>query len=504
MRASSSKIALTVFIAAYILIFGTLTAFRHANFQTQAWDMGIFEQTFWNTIHGRVMQNTIEEIPNHLGIHMSPFLFLLVPGFALFPSPYYLLVIQTIALALGAIPTYLLALRILKSERLALFGAGAYLLYPALHWVNWFDFHEIAFFVPLSLAGIYFLEARRWGLAWLFFIPAASTKEDAILMVAAIGLWLLIKKLPEGSPLGNLSTGYPPKGLPFGFLGRFFAASERKHGAALLVIMLVYFFIATKLIMPALGGGLVRLDRYGDLGTSIPDIAKNLLLHPTVGLSVLFTAEKLTYFFWLFLPLALLPLFAWKSFIFLALPGILENTLTSYAPQFSGIYQYDAVLIGGLLAGTLYAVRDITHRWPRTMPWIFYGLAITIVVGFLVRSPIRPSLFPVSFFRSNPHVQTFRSIAKAIPDAATIAAPTTLVPHIANRERIFTLGTEPYWVDQKLFQPDIVIVDGADLFGFYKPESLQKYADLYAESGLYAITIVKERYFIFTRKNFSQ
>ena len=28
---------------------------RHLHFQTQAWDMGIFDQLFWNTIHGRFM-----------------------------------------------------------------------------------------------------------------------------------------------------------------------------------------------------------------------------------------------------------------------------------------------------------------------------------------------------------------------------------------------------------------------------------------------------------------
>src|SRR3989344_4977682 len=90
------RTVLLILITAYISVFGTITILRHTHFQTQAWDLGIFEQSFWNTIHGRVMQNTIEEIPRHFGFHISPFLFLLVPGYALFSTTYFLLIIQTL------------------------------------------------------------------------------------------------------------------------------------------------------------------------------------------------------------------------------------------------------------------------------------------------------------------------------------------------------------------------------------------------------------------------
>ncbi|MBI2039025.1 MAG: DUF2079 domain-containing protein [Candidatus Niyogibacteria bacterium] len=484
MSAPSSKILLGVFIAAYILVFGTLTLLRHADFQTQAWDMGIFQQTFWNTIHGRVMQNTIEEIPNHLGIHMSPLLFLLVPGFALFPSPYYLLVIQTLALALGAIPAYLLALHILKNRRLALFFAGAYLLYPPLHWVNWFDFHEIAFFVPLALGGLYFLEQRRWGWAWIFLILAASTKEDAILAVAAIGFWLFVKKYP-------LSTVYPPKGLTFGFLTK-----ERIHGALLLTVMLGYFIIATKLIMPALGGGLVRLDRYAELGETSLAIVKNLLLHPSLLIQTVITVEKINYVFWLLASFAFLPLAAGRALI-LAAPGFLENLLTAFKFQFSSFYQYDAILIPALLVASLYGFDRLRVRWPKQEK-VFASIFLIIVGGaFVLRSPIGPLSFPTEFFRANPHRDAYRAMIREVPNEASVAAYTNLIPHLSNREHVYMLGQEP-------FTADVILLDGGDYFGFPDPKAFQIYADSYALSELYDIRIIDERYFIFTRKNFSQ
>src|SRR3989344_651265 len=140
----------------YISVLGSVSVSRHYNFQTQAWDMGIFVQTFWNTAQGRIMQNSIEEVPNHFGVHMSPILFLLVPGFLIFPSAYYLLIIQTLALAFGALPLYLFAKKILQRKDFALLLAIGYLLYPSLHRVNLFDFHPISFFPPLLFAALYF------------------------------------------------------------------------------------------------------------------------------------------------------------------------------------------------------------------------------------------------------------------------------------------------------------------------------------------------------------
>src|SRR3989344_3752987 len=122
-----TKIAI---ITLYVVVFGAFTSFRHYNFYTQTWDMGAFVQTMWNTTQGRIMFNNIEEVHNTLGVHMSPWLFALVPGYLLFQSPYYLLIVQTIALALGAIPAYLLAYHILRKKSYALAFATNYLLYP--------------------------------------------------------------------------------------------------------------------------------------------------------------------------------------------------------------------------------------------------------------------------------------------------------------------------------------------------------------------------------------
>ena len=67
---------LYISIVIYIVVFSVISVLQHSHFKTQAWDMGIFDQSMWNTVHGRFMENSIEEIPNHFGVHMSPFLLL--------------------------------------------------------------------------------------------------------------------------------------------------------------------------------------------------------------------------------------------------------------------------------------------------------------------------------------------------------------------------------------------------------------------------------------------
>jgi uncharacterized membrane protein len=167
---SRQELILWLGIFAYCAIFITITCLRHAHFLTQAWDLGIFTQIFWNTVHGNIMQGTIEEIPNHLGVHWSPFLFLLVPGFRVFASPYYLLTIQTIALALGALPLFYLARLVLRDAKQAMYLSLCYLLYPSLHWVNLYDFHEVAFLPVLLISAVYFFLNKSFIWSGVFFL----------------------------------------------------------------------------------------------------------------------------------------------------------------------------------------------------------------------------------------------------------------------------------------------------------------------------------------------
>src|SRR5205807_843323 len=81
--------------------------------------------------------------------------------YAAYPHPETLLVLQSYALAIGALPIYLLARKELENKKFALILSMLYLISPILWGVNQYEFHDLAFSVPFLLFAAYFYRERR-------------------------------------------------------------------------------------------------------------------------------------------------------------------------------------------------------------------------------------------------------------------------------------------------------------------------------------------------------
>src|ERR1700687_3808530 len=152
--------------AGYFLTYSTLAVLPHESYHSFGFDLGLFDQVFWNTTQGRPFESTMSQalpVPHSLlGDHFSPVFVLLMPFYLAVPHPETLLVLQTLALALGAWPVYLLA-KLKLPPGYALLWVLAYFLLVPLAYINMYDFHEVAFAVaPLGFA-LYFLESGRRG-----------------------------------------------------------------------------------------------------------------------------------------------------------------------------------------------------------------------------------------------------------------------------------------------------------------------------------------------------
>ncbi len=156
----SILLALAILVAAAVLAAYSIA--RHNAFNSKAYDLGLHAQVWWNTSQGRPFAGSVE-VDNYLGDHVSPIILPLAPLYSLWPDARLLLLLQAAALAVGAWPLALLARRRLRphwpqgAHLAALLLAAIYLTYPALGFVNRFEFHEEVFAVPLLLLAFWAL-----------------------------------------------------------------------------------------------------------------------------------------------------------------------------------------------------------------------------------------------------------------------------------------------------------------------------------------------------------
>lgn len=412
--------------AAYVVFMTVLSLMRHDAFQTHAFDLGIQTQTLFTLLTQGTPLTTLYGATaiNQFGDHFSPIYYLVSPLFAVTGDARSLLVIQSLFLGLGALPVYWLVHAKTRSTALALALAASYLLFPALHAVNTFDFHEIALVVPLLLFSLYCLEVERWGLFLVFLALALLAKEEVALSGAAIGLYLVLGK------------------------------HRYRLGAAVTLGSLAYFVLVNQVIMPALGGG-PDLARFADLAapdaTGFMAILRGILLNPWYAFAYAFlNPDKVAFLVILLLPVAFLPLLAGWAWL-MAVPSLAIALLAAVPSQYSLDYHYPAIMVPFVF--TLAALG--LARWPR---WLVSRLAVAATV--LVLSLVMNYQYGwlggkrfTGFPQPSPHQQAVASLIRAIPDGASVSAMSDLVPHLASRQGIYLFPIVND-ADYIIFDPD--------------------------------------------------
>ena len=404
------RLALGAALLATIL-FGALALLRHWTFHSTASDLAVFDQVMWNTVHGRFMESTISlarcEPHSFFGDHFSPALLLLVPPYALFPHPETLIVAQTISLALGAWPIYLLARRSLPTSAQRLVWVAAYLLSAPLSFIVLYDFHEITLAVaPLGFA-MYFLATRRTMPMVLCLVLALLAKEE----VALIGV------------------GF---GVALAFQGRW------RSSAVVIAGSIVAFVVTLQVIIPAFAAGAPYqyLGRYASLGRDEGEIARTLLLDPLRVLSVLVKGEigsKIVFVLSLFGPGLGLALRS-KWALIPSLPPLGYLMLSDYGGEHTLHNQYGAPLIPFALGASILGVAALGERWRRRVTvgvlasslffaFSFGGLPFSLdfANAFLRGEPSRaPSGEPILARESR--YEPFLAAVRAIPPEAAVSS----------------------------------------------------------------------------------
>ena len=179
------------------LVFGAylvISLYRLWTLTPSSWDLGIYTEYVkqWADLHAPIVDVRGPGF-NLLGDHFQVIVALIAPVFRLFPTPATLLVVQALLTALSVFPVVQAGTVLLGPGRGTARAIGfAYGFSWGLQQMVDFDFHEIAFAVPLLAFALSALLRGRVRATVLWALPMVLVKEDQGFTIAVIGIlmWL--------------------------------------------------------------------------------------------------------------------------------------------------------------------------------------------------------------------------------------------------------------------------------------------------------------------------
>ena len=404
-----ATLAATGLTVAAAAIYAWISLFRHDRFGSNAFDLGIQDQTVWGYSRLEVIPNTVLGIPNLLGDHFHPILVVLAPFYWIWDSPSVLLVAQAVLMAAAGVPIFLWG-----AERL---GNLAGLAFQASYLVFWgvlagvlFDFHHVAFAVPAISLALYATLTHRNRLLWLGIAVGLLTREDVSLTLMALGAYVVLVQ------------------------------RRVRLGGALIALGASWLGVVVGLVMPVLAGQPYEHWTYQQLGTGPKSAALHVVTHPLSSLKLLFTPfHKVEVWIgllgnWLFLP-ALSPL------VLVAIPSLLERFWSSDPTLWSFQYHYSMVLAPILTFAAIDTVSRVVRHLPPRRTWIptaaaaVGSLAVGVVLSFVTVQP----LDELGTYVSGARAAQIQSCLDVIPPDDSVSATSRLVPHLSDRRQIYVI-----------------------------------------------------------------
>ena len=406
-----------------VLIFLCKTALAtHRIYGTTTFDMGIFEQMFYSLSHGSAAVTTCERgyALSHFRVHASYILYTLVPVYKIFPGAETLIISQAVLVVSGVIPVYLIAKKrgfagatLFSCCVIYLFSLG--ILSPC-----YFHFHENAFLPPLLMWLFYAVESKKNILFCVMCALTCIVKEDAILFVICICIYLAFETKGKDR-IRVLVTG----------------------GTAA-----AYFLAMSAWLSRSGDGKMMMSSRMHTLmveeNQSALQIVGNILVDPGHALTVV-TSEPEAFLILLemLLPLLLLPFFTKKTHrLFLMVPFFIFNLLFSaayvYAAQIQ--YQYAFGTATLLIYLTMINISDFDKEKKTTAICAVAVMSVITAVCMLSGNLKQYE----EYEKNKTTYQGIEACLSKIPQDASVTADDYYLPHLAGREEIYELGFENF------------------------------------------------------------
>lgn len=400
----------------YALYFSVRTVGVHNGLGTSAYDFGLYDQGIWLMSRGHSPFVTLMG-RNLFGDHSSFILVLLIPLYWVFSSTALLFVVQSIVVAIGALPVYWFSRQRLRSEPLAAAMAGVYLLHPSISWTNLENFHPDAALGTLVAFAIWAAYAGKWRWYWVAVVLALSVKEDVAFVLAPLGLWVSLK-------------------------------ADKKRGLITSLASLFTMALMFLVVMRSFTGVAFRNSWRIPFG-GIGGLLKTALTQPTKLISYLWSEDRPTYVWQMLAPVGFVflyePSLALVGFVMLA-----SNVVSTFWYQHQIQYHYSIIIVPCIVMGTVWALGKFSRP---ARKWVSACIIATSLVCGYLWSPMPLARTTTTSWNSQmPPVVAARESISRVPEDAVVAAYHSLTAQMARRVTIYSF---PNPFVRNLYGPDV-------------------------------------------------
>ena len=395
-------------VVAYLLVYATWSLRNYAGLATSGFDLGIHDQAVWLLSRGLNPFITISG-NSYFGDHLYWIMLLFVPVYWIIPSAKVLLVAQSAALGLAAVPAFLLGREKLRSEWLAAGVALSYLFNCYLGWINLEQFHPDAFEVPLAFLAVLFVVRRRWVGFFVAVLLMLLVKEDVPLLVIGLGILVAVRY-------------------------------DRRIGIVTSLLAGVWLFINFRFLLPVLSGSGSLANYVSHHHERIPfgglsGLLKTLFTRPWKVVSQAFSGHRPWYYLQVFAPVGFLPFLSPWTLLALAAP-LVANGLSPILYQYQIEYHYGTLVVPCLIIAAVFGLAHVTNA--RLRRGLVGFMIVSAILCAWLWGPLPHSRHPgYSAKPTSYYTQAVDSAMKLIPPQAVISVYYGYVSHLDHRPEVY-------------------------------------------------------------------
>ena len=300
-------VAVVLAVGIYCVTYTTLNWQLYQGLLVPHGDSAMYEEHLWNVTHGKGFRSYLDQ-GLFLGEHIQVIHLFLIPLHLVWPSHLLLEFCESLALASGALPVFLITRRHTTSNRAAFALSLAWLLYAPLQFldisIDLKTFRPIGFGVPLMLLAIDQWERRHTVRTIILLLLTLTAKEEFSLVIGAFGVWIAVFDNRPPPPLEK----DPSRGTA-GVGGR---RGRLLFGLSVAAFSVAYILCVTQIVIPWFRGGadVHYAPYFQKFGSSSAEVAQTLLTRPWLLVRELSDLSTTLYLAALLIPLAGVPLLA--------------------------------------------------------------------------------------------------------------------------------------------------------------------------------------------------